>query len=144
MPIPIADIQSNEIGSSVRSKLNDALDYVNLLPLKLYRAKMSQSGSSDPTAVIMANSFGSIVWTRSSTGLYLGTLASAFPLATTLVFGRTDLADEGSNTIIGVHATRASDNTIALRSTLWDLGAGTVDLIDDAITNYYLEIAGYA
>lgn len=46
---------------------------------KVYTALLSQSGTSNPTAVILgSNTIGSIVWTRNSTGNYTGTLTGAF------------------------------------------------------------------
>jgi hypothetical protein len=52
-----------------------------------YVALISQSGTADPTITILENTIGNIVWTRSSTGDYLGTLIGAFPqLKTFIVF----------------------------------------------------------
>jgi len=49
-----------------------------LPPIKHYRALISQSGVADPTVIEFDNTIGAIVWTRISTGKYMGTLASAF------------------------------------------------------------------
>lgn len=48
-----------------------------------YIALISQTGTSDPTVIILENTIGNIVWTRSSTGLYFGTLLSAFTIGKT-------------------------------------------------------------
>lgn len=50
----------------------------NLTGVKRYKALISQSSTSAPTVKILENSIGSIVWTRSSTGEYYGTLAGVF------------------------------------------------------------------
>lgn len=47
---------------------------------KVYRALLSQSGTDAPTAVVIENTLGgTLVWSRLSAGLYIGTLAGAFP-----------------------------------------------------------------
>lgn len=47
-------------------------------PYNVYVAKMSQSGTAAPTAVVMENTIGEIVWTRNGAGDYVGTLSGAF------------------------------------------------------------------
>lgn len=46
---------------------------------KNYRAQMQQSGTDAPTATILNNTIGNIIWTRVSQGYYKGTLSGAFP-----------------------------------------------------------------
>lgn len=49
-------------------------------PLK-YTALISQTGTSAPTAVVTNNTLGgTVVWTRTSTGIYAATLSGAFPI----------------------------------------------------------------
>jgi hypothetical protein len=48
-------------------------------PYKVYTALLTQSGTDAPTAIILENSIGNIVWTYSSAGLYIATLVGAFP-----------------------------------------------------------------
>lgn len=53
--------------------------------VKVYRALLTQSGSSAPVATVLENTLGgTVVWTRTSAGIYRGTLASAFPSAKTM------------------------------------------------------------
>lgn len=47
-------------------------------PYKVYTAYIGQVGTGAPTVTIMENTIGAIVWTRTSTGSYLGTLTGAF------------------------------------------------------------------
>jgi len=61
------------------------LDLINKPPyyqpaeqLKIYKALMTQAGSTAPTATIIRNTIGEIIWTRSGVGIYLGTLTAAF------------------------------------------------------------------
>jgi len=46
---------------------------------KIYRAVLTQSGTSAPTVTVIENSFGSdFTWAYSSTGVYTATLTGAF------------------------------------------------------------------
>jgi hypothetical protein len=45
---------------------------------KVYTALMSQTGTNAPTATILENTIGAIVWTRVSAGVYRATLADTF------------------------------------------------------------------
>lgn len=74
----------------------------------VYTALISQSGSSDPTITTLHNTVGNIIWTRNNTGIYFGTLASAFPL---------------SKTYIDIVNNQNSDNILIIRN------AGTNSLI---------------
>jgi hypothetical protein len=47
---------------------------------KIYKALLTQTGTLDPTAVVLANTLGgTIVWSYATVGGYLGTLVGAFP-----------------------------------------------------------------
>lgn len=70
-------------GSTYDSKKVNS-DY--LKPYKVYSALLSQSGTSAPTATVLENTIGSLVWSRTSTGYYKATLTGAFTLNKTLVF----------------------------------------------------------
>jgi hypothetical protein len=53
---------------------------------KVYRARLIQSGTSAPTADVFENTLsGTVVWTRTTTGDYSGTLAGEFPQDKTFV-----------------------------------------------------------
>jgi len=43
-----------------------------------YIALITQSSTADPTVIELENTIGPIVWTRSTTGIYYGTLAGVF------------------------------------------------------------------
>lgn len=58
------------------------------LGFQSYVAKLSQIGTGDPTPTVAGNSLsGAIVWTRTSAGVYRGTLANAFTLGKTIFPG---------------------------------------------------------
>ena len=77
-------------------------EIVNLaIPYKIYNAVLTQSGNLAPVATVLQNTLGgTVVWTRDSEGLYLGTLAGAFTPNKTLVqaTNSTDKINKVSNT----------------------------------------------
>lgn len=56
-----------------------------LRPYKVYSALLSQSGTDAPTAIVLENTIGEIVWTRDDVGVYVGTLNGAFTLYKTFI-----------------------------------------------------------
>ena len=56
-------------------------------PYKVYTALISQSGTSAPTATVLENTLGgTVVWTRTGSGSYVGTLAGVFTTNKTVIF----------------------------------------------------------
>jgi hypothetical protein len=54
---------------------------------KIYAGLLNQSGTANPTETNIKNSYGSaMIWTRSSTGIYVGTLTGVIPAATGISF----------------------------------------------------------
>ncbi|MBI4947439.1 MAG: hypothetical protein HY840_13685 [Bacteroidetes bacterium] len=49
-----------------------------LPPYKKYVALLTQTGTNPPTAIVLENTIGNIVWTYLSTGSYTATLANGF------------------------------------------------------------------
>jgi hypothetical protein len=78
---------------------------------KSYVALMSQTGTAAPTATILENSLGDIVWTRNSLGIYYGTLTGAFQSGKT--FARVNSSVNSGTT---VSCYRLNDNIILLTS----------------------------
>ena len=62
------------------------------LPYKVYTALLTQSGEDAPTAIVLENTIGNIVWTYFNVGSYKGTLSSAFTTNKTFVFINTLLS----------------------------------------------------
>jgi hypothetical protein len=69
-----------ELLIDANSLSNDSVTY------KKYVALLTQSGTDAPTAIVLENTIGDIVWTYYSTGEYLGTLANAFTEDKTFLF----------------------------------------------------------
>lgn len=75
---------------------------------KTWQGAMTQSSTTIPTANVFINSLGgTIVWTRTSAGLYVGTLAGAFPIGT---FAKVSSLDPASS----AKCVRTDDNTVTL------------------------------
>jgi hypothetical protein len=74
-----------------------------------YVALISQSGTADPTITILENTIGNIVWTRASTGDYLGTLIGAFPQLKTFIVFQNFYSGTGSHISF---IQRVTDDTI--------------------------------
>ncbi len=76
-------IESIVAGTNVSVDDTDPLNPVvsSSLPYKSYTALLTQNGSNDPGESYVYNNdlSGSISWSRSQAGLYIGTLAGAFP-----------------------------------------------------------------
>lgn len=123
----------------VHSNASDSAVYgapVNMLRgYNQYTALLSQSGTSAPTASVVGfNEIGSIVWARSSTGVYIGTLSGAFTSSKTfLVFSP---LDDGLGTGY-IKAVRTDANTI----TVTTKSGGT--LTDALLVDYPIEIRVY-
>lgn len=73
----------------VQAPLDDVTDFIgaSILPYKSYVAFFDQSGTGDPTVTVIVNELsGPIVWTRTGTGQYSGTLAGAFTIGKTISY----------------------------------------------------------
>ncbi|MCD0470498.1 hypothetical protein [Flavobacterium sp. JAS] len=71
---------------------------------------MNQSGTGIPTFTVLENSIGSIVWTRSSSGTYTGTLSGAFTSGKV----HCTYTNGAANAVIALNST--TNNTISLYS----------------------------
>lgn len=102
-----AGVNSNHV--VIKSQL-DALR-----PYKVYTALLTQSGTSAPVATVMENNIGAIIWSRSSVGMYKGTLAGAFTLGKTTVnvsMGAAIGVIQGNSTIANEVAIGTTNNSI--------------------------------
>ncbi len=113
----------------------------------VYKAFLSQSGTSAPTVVVVANTLGgTVVWTRVNTGRYVGTLAGAFPATKTIgpnlgagVLNIVGGVDIGIATI-QYSLYRTTDNTIALYVGTTGGGGDFADLNGQAIIPIFIEV----
>lgn len=88
-------------------------DLAITLPYKCYCVLLSQTGTAAPTVVTLQNTIGTIVWARTSQGLYTGTLVGAFTVDKTFLLfqGGVQL---GSSTDVISAFTRTSANVVTL------------------------------
>jgi hypothetical protein len=73
------DILTRNISTGAVEKVSDLRKY------KVYTALISQTGTSTPTAIILENTIGTVVWSRIGIGSYLGTLTGAFTASKTYI-----------------------------------------------------------
>lgn len=106
---------------------------LNSRKYRVYTAILSQTGTSNPTVVVLENELGDIVWTRNNTGVYYGTLANAFISNQTVLFINNTSA-AGRSLI----AYRASANQVNVEQLLVD---GSTPA--DTLSNVSIEIRVY-
>lgn len=81
---------------------------------KFYFATITQGGVNPPSVTVKYNTIGTIVWTYSSNGVYIGTLAGAFSFTKTwCIAGTSDIID--TNDYI-THIEYLSDDTVVIRA----------------------------
>jgi len=82
---------------------------------KVYTALLTQSGTSAPVANVLENTLGgTFVWSRTSAGLYLGTLTGVFIGNKTVVFFQSGKDVSGS--LFTYYAHKQDDNSIRLQA----------------------------
>jgi hypothetical protein len=112
---------------------NNGIKTLNSVNYKKYVALLNQTGTNDPTAYVLENTLSSgIVWTRDTTGEYLGTVTGEFTENKTVAF--LTITDNGE-----AMAGRKNSNTIAVY-TYNSSGAAT----DGKLTNSSIEIRVYS
>jgi hypothetical protein len=68
-----------DAGQSSSKKVKYSTIKNDIRPYKVYVALLTQAGTDAPVATVLENTLGgTVVWTRSDAGVYIGTLASAF------------------------------------------------------------------
>jgi hypothetical protein len=95
----------------------------------VYRALVTQSSTTAPTATVLENSLGgTLVWARSSTGTYTATLTGAFTSAKTFIMqpGETGTIAAIKNVI----AVRTSDNVVTVTT-------GSGGTLEDAVLSSF-------
>jgi hypothetical protein len=101
--------------------------------VKLYRAVLTQTGTGAPSATVLDNTLGPVVWTRTSVGRYLGTLAGSFPSGKTVL-----LVGAAHDASILATARRDDGDNVRVATTVVD---GTS--VDDELSETVVEILIY-
>jgi hypothetical protein len=99
-----------------------------------YIANLLQSSTTDPSATVLENTIGDIVWTRISTGVYAGTLSGAFATATETSIMLNNTTDPGLCSAFWYNT-----NQIRIKTRDTSLDA----LADDLLTYTTIEIRTY-
>ena len=119
--------------------LEDQLANSQAPTYKVYTALLSQSGTASPTAIVLQNTIGDIVWTRPGDGYYVGTLNNAFTENKTFIIYTHDSLNGNTGFPGGV---RTSNNEVLL---LFNNGIGNdigsyVDIGGDAIESIEIRV----
>jgi hypothetical protein len=137
--VPIVQAGTNFSASTLQ------ISQLSARPYKVYTAYINQSGTSAPVATILENSLsGPIVWTRSGTGIYIGTLVAAFPSANIWiapsVTGAT-LVLIGASTFAQFQVERLTDDTIRIENSSGT--AASQSSADGLLINFPIEVRVY-
>lgn len=82
---------------------------------KVYKALLTQTGTSAPVATVLENTLGgTVVWTRNGPGQYTGTLSGVFTNNKTCIFIQGSNDGDTSSATIYDRAYRSSVNEITL------------------------------
>lgn len=114
-------------GEGIAISSNNTTDTITISgvtsPYLVYTALLSQADSSDPVAIVLANTLsGDIIWTRTTTGVYFGTLSGAFTDNLTTVSCNYGIVSGDASIITGfrsnanvirVQTYKASDKTLS-------------------------------
>ena len=111
----LADNTTGDISASdVRTCLNDIIDSASYGGSKVYKALLTQSGTSAPVATVLVNTLsGTPVWSYDSSGYYLLTLTGEFLAGKTWTNPPSFIYSWDGN----FKLTRESDNVIGLTIT---------------------------
>ena len=114
---------------------------ISVLPYKVYSALLSQNGTSDPVATIMQNTLGAnIVWTRTSTGVYLGTCTGQLTVDKTVIF------TQANTSLIGLiyPSINTPGDDVTIETGFYDNTNPNFPLYsDDILANTFVEIRVY-
>ena len=85
---------------------------VAVLPYKIYTALLTQSGTNNPTVIVLENTLGGVpVWTRHAEGVFYGTLTGVFAEDKTAIFTGFNLSGNFGDAI-GIISRRLSSDII--------------------------------
>jgi len=143
----LADNTSGDISASdLRTVLNDLNDSAIYGGTKVYKALLTQSGTSAPVATVLENTLsGTPVWSYNSVGIYTLTLASEFPSGKVIVsVPQNDNGGiSGSNDFVFYKCFRNDDNTISLYCLDVNLSGDTAPAGNGLLTETSITIEVY-
>lgn len=116
-------------GTNTTQIATTAFVLANARPYKVYVALLSQTGTSAPTVTVLENTLsGTVVWTRSSSGVYLGTLSGAFTANKTVAFAQLGAEVTGIDYAGGWDITVRRNSTSVMQIRLHSSGTASDEL----------------
>lgn len=110
---------------------------------KIYVAYLTQVGTAAPTAFVIKNTLGAtVVWSRTSTGSYRGTLAAAFPTNNTAVYPQNNLMQFSGTTFNEVDTGTASADALIVNTFQGTNGAMVAT--DQILSGYLIKVEVYS
>lgn len=113
----------------------------NIKPIEItvrtYVAILNQSGTAAPVATVLHNTLeGDVVWTRSGTGAYVGTLAGQFPVNKMTIIANILSVPPSKKLSSGINS--SPDSVL-----IYQTGAASPYTAQDNMTNAWVEIKVY-
>jgi lysophospholipase L1-like esterase len=109
-------ISKDLVTTVLELKTNESVKKSQFNTTKKYKGLMSQTGTNAPTPTVLENTFsGAIVWSRTTTGQFIGTLTGAFTNNKTL--SAITVGSGVGSTSITFTCYRVDNNTVALTTT---------------------------
>lgn len=119
-------------------------------PYKVYTAIINQTGTNAPVATVLENTLGgTVIWARTSPGLYTATLTGAFPANKTFIVFQPYLFQDSDNSGLGSYPVfqRTSDNVLTYSQSFITLNTSVPGVFTptnyDGITAMSIEIRVY-
>lgn len=113
--------------------------------VKVYRALLTQTGTDAPVATVLENTLGgTVVWSYSDVGLYVGTLNGAFLAAKTCLppVNVTATMDAAGN-IYTSSFYRMDDDRISFQTASADINGDLLSVSNNVLSGAYVEILVY-
>lgn len=114
---------------------------------KVYRAIITQSSTSAPTATVFENSLGKVItWTRSAAGQYVGTATGAFTAGKTFILvGSRDQNGIEAEIVKLIWSVLGGADTVSLKTATytWNGVAVAGVYADDVLDSTAIEIRVY-
>ena len=140
----LGELQSGDIVPCLRPPFSEGTAFVSdiqkyVRPYNVYVALLTQSGTDNPTAIVLENNIGNIEWTRDEVGSYLGILTGAFTENKTFV-----TLTQGGGVVCILNSQRVSDDVVTYSSNNTDSPNNPIDvggMVQIEIRVYYSEPA---
>ena len=118
----------------IYTRVGSTINVASQPKVSVYKGLINQSGASAPVFTSLVNTLGSIIWSRTSAGTYIGTLTGAFTSSKTVLLIGT--AQQNATDEIRIHRNNAN------QIHLFTYSSGT--LTDGILVDTALSIEIYA